>query len=326
MKNVIINAASPNNGQKMSLSRAKRPLADLLTYLIRNKYLYILLTPGIIFILIFNYIPMYGVIIAFKNFSFTKGILGSPWNDFQNFKTLFGSQDFYRVLFNSLYLSLLRIVINFPIPILLALMLNEVSHNSFKRITQTVMYLPHFISWVVIGGISIIFLSMDGGLVNEVIKKIGLEPIPFLSSTKWFGPLVVLTNVWKEAGWSTIIYLAALAGISPEYYEAATVDGCSRFQKIIHITIPGIKSTIVVLLVLAVGKSMNNGFEHIFILQNSLNLSVSEVFETYTYRVGLTQAQYSFAAAVGLFQSVVGVILVTASNRAAKALGQEAIY
>mgnify|MGYP005834482973 CR=1 FL=1 len=326
MKNVPTNSIPSTNLMNMTTHKPKRPLADLLAYLIRNKYLYLLLAPGILFILIFNYIPMYGVIIAFKNFSFTKGIMGSPWNDFENFKTLFGSQDFYRILFNSLYLSFLRIVINFPIPILLALMLNEVRHNTFKRITQTVMYLPHFISWVVIGGISIIFLSSDGGLINESIKKLGFESIPFLSSTKWFGPLVVATNVWKEAGWGMIIYLAALTGINPEYYEAATVDGCSRLQKIIHITLPGIRSTIVVLLVLAVGKAMNNGFEHIFILQNNMNLSVSEVFETYTYRVGLTQAKYSFATAVGLFQSAVGVILITVSNRAAKALGQEAIY
>jgi putative aldouronate transport system permease protein len=299
---------------------------SLLNYVKRNKYLYLLMLPGVIYLIIFKYVPMYGVIIAFKNFSFTKGIIGSPFNNFQHFRILFASQDFYKILFNSVYLSIVKIIFGFPVPIIFALMLNEVGGKKFKRITQTVMYLPHFISWVVIGGIVVIFLSADGGLVNESIKALGFKSIPFLASENWFRTVVIVTDIWKEAGWGTIIYLASLTSINPEFYEAATVDGANRWQQIFYITLPCISNTIIILLTLKIGGLMSNGFEQIYILQNPMNMAVSDIFETYTYRVGLTNTQYSYASAVGLFQSVIGLILIFSTNKIAKMFGKSTIY
>lgn len=304
----------------------KKKGQSMLNYIIKNRYLYLLLVPGLVYLIIFKYVPMYGVIIAFKDFSFSKGIIGSPFNNFKHFHTLFSSQDFYRILYNSVYLSLIKIVFAFPVPIIFALMLNEIGNKQFKRITQTVMYLPHFISWVVIGGIVVIFLSVDNGLVNAGIRLLGGEPIPFLASEAWFRTVVIITDIWKEAGWGTIIYLAAMTGISPEYYEAAIVDGANRWQQILYITLPCISNTIIILLILRVGGIMNNGFEQLFILQNPMNNAVSDVFETYTYRVGLTNAQYSYASAVGLFQSIIGLILVVITNTVAKMFGRSTIY
>lgn len=299
---------------------------NTLRYLNRTKYLYLLLVPGVLYYFIFHYIPIYGIIIAFKDFSYAKGITGSDWNNFQNFKMLFNSSDFYKVLYNSISLSLLRIVFTFPIPILLALMLNEMRSQVFKRISQTLIYLPHFISWVVIGGIVINFLSTDNGIVNLVVKAFNMDPIPFLGRKEWFRPIIIITAIWKEAGWGTIIYLAAITGISPEIYEAATIDGASRIQRIRHVTFPGISSTISILLVLSIGKMMNNGFEQIYMFHNPLIMDIADVFEIYTYRVGLLSGQFSYATAVGLFQSIVGVVLITIGNKVARAMGHRTLY
>lgn len=297
-----------------------------LTYLNKKKYLYLLLIPCIAYFIIFHYIPMYGVIIAFKKFSFGKGILGSDWVGFENFKYMFGLADFYKVFLNSIYLSFLRIIFNFPIPIILALLLNEVRSEAAKRFMQTVIYLPHFISWVVIGGILVNFLSPTWGVVNTILRAMGQEPIFFMAKTEYFRSIVVISTIWKEAGWGTIIYLAAIAGISPELHEAAVVDGANRWQRLWNVTFPCIKTTIVILLVLRVGQIMGNGFEQIFVLQNSQNLGVSEVFETYTYRVGILGGRFSFATTVGLFTSVIGMIFLVSSNKLAKMLGEEGIW
>ncbi len=296
------------------------------SYVLKNRYLYLLMLPGLIYLVVFKYIPMYGIIMAFKDFSFGKGIFGSPWNNFANFKQLFGSTMFYQVFSNSILLSLIRLVFTFPIPIFLALLLNEVHSAPFKRTSQTLMYLPHFISWVVISGITINFLSMNDGIINTLIEKLGGTKINFLGSEEWFRSLIVITSVWKESGWGTIIYLSSLAAISPEYYEAATVDGASRFQKLWHITLSGIADTLVIMLILRVGGIMSNGFEQIFLFQNGMNSNVAEVFETYTYRIGIVGGRYSFSAAVGLFQSVVGAILVFGTNRIAHMLGRQSFY
>lgn len=301
-------------------------LKSALTYINKKKYLYILLLPCILYFIVFHYIPMYGVIIAFKKFSFAKGILGSEWIGLDNFKYMFGLKDFYGVFWNSMYLSLLRIAFTFPIPIILALMLNEMNHALYKRITQTVIYLPHFISWVVIGGILVNFLSPTWGVVNTVIKSLGFEPIFFLGKAQYFRHIVVISSIWKESGWGTIIYLAAITGISPELYEAAIVDGANRWQRLINITLPCIRTTIVLLLVLRIGNIMGNGFEQIFVMQNPQNLSVSEVFETYTYRVGLLGGRFSFATTVGLFTSTIGMIFLVSSNKIAKMLGEEGVW
>jgi len=297
-----------------------------LKYFSNNKYLYLLLLPCVIYYIIFNYMPMYGLIIAFKDFRFSKGILGSPWCGLENFKYLFGLKDFYRVFGNSLTLSLLRLVFFFPVPIILALMLNEIPFLRYKRLLQTVIYLPYFISWVVIGGILVNLLSPSWGIINSLIKALGGEPVFFLGSDKYFRVIALISYIWKQAGWDTIIYLAAITSINPELYEAATIDGASRTQRIWHITLAGIKPTIIILLLLSIGNIMNNGFEQIYILQNSSNLQVSEVFETYTYKLGMVNGRLSFATTVGLFSSVVGFILLMIANWIAKLMGEEGIF
>ena len=301
-------------------------IKNALSYINKKKYLYLLLIPGVVYFIIFNYVPMYGIIIAFKDFNFAKGILASPWIGFDNFKYMFGLSDFYKVFWNSLYLGFLRLVFGFPIPIILALLLNEIKSRVYQRVMQTVLYLPHFISWVVIGGILVNFLSPSWGIVNIFLKQIGIEPVFFLAKEEYFRPLVLLSSVWKESGWGTIIYLAAIAGINVELYEAAQIDGANRLQRLWHITLPSIKSTIVVLLILRLGQIMGNGFEQIFVLQNPMNLGVSEVFETYTYRVGIIGGRFSFGTTVGLFTSVIGVIFLLASNKVASLLKEDGLW
>ncbi|MEK3909818.1 sugar ABC transporter permease [Paenibacillus sp. FSL H7-0331] len=309
----------------MGTVRAKTT-KDALRYLNKKKYLYILLIPCVIYFLIFNYFPMYGVIIAFKDFNFAKGIVGSPWIGLDNFRYMFGLSDFYTVFWNSLYLSMLRLVFGFPFPILLALLLNEMRNRTYQRVTQTIIYLPHFISWVVIGGILVNFLSPSWGIVNIFLKQIGMDPIFFLADNNYFRPLVIISSIWKESGWESILYLAAMVSINTELYEAASIDGANRLQKMRYVTMPGIKSTIVILLILRLGQIMGNGFEQIFVLQNPLNLGVSEVFETYVYRVGLIGGRFSFGTTVGLFTSVIGLIFLLASNQIAKWMKEDGIW
>lgn len=292
----------------------------------RNRYLYLLLAPCIIYFFVFNYVPMYGLVLAFKDFKFSKGILDSAWVGLENFKYLFNLDMFYTVFKNSLTLSLLRLLICFPIPIVLTLALNEIPFVRFKRFAQTSLYLPYFISWVVIGGILVNLLSPSWGVVNNIIKSLGGEPVFFLGKADYFRGLVVVSNIWKTAGWDTIIYLAAVTSINPELYEAATIDGSSRLQRIWHITLPGIRSTVVILLLLSIGNLMNNGFEQIFMLQNGSNLAVSEVFETYSYRMGIVNGRFSFATTVGLFSSVIGFTMLMIANKVAKLLGEDGVF
>ncbi len=296
------------------------------TYFLTNRYLYLLLVPCVVYFIVFNYVPMYGLVLAFKEFKFSKGIVGSAWVGLENFRYLFNLDAFYKVLRNSLTLSLLKLVIYFPIPIILTIALNEIPFIRFKRISQTMLYLPYFISWVVIGGILVNLLSPSWGIINSVIRTFGGEPVFFLGSAKYFRGIAIVSNIWKNVGWDTIIYLAAITAINPELYEAATVDGASRLQRIWHITLPGIKGTIMILLLLTIGNIMNNGFEQIFMLQNASNLAVSEVFETYTYRLGIINGRFSFATTVGLFSSVVGFTLLILANMVAKLTGEEGIF
>ena len=299
---------------------------SLKNYIWKKRWLYLMCIPGLVYLIVFHYVPMYGIMMAFQNFSFKKGIFGSPFNNFANFKELFGSQIFYRVLRNSLFLSITRLIFSFPVPIILALLINEIRSKAFKRTAQTLMYLPHFLSWVVLGGIVVNMLSMTDGLVNDLIASAGGQKINFLGSVDWFRTVIIGSHIWKEAGWGTIIYLSALTSINPEYYEAARVDGANRFQQTLYITLPGISGTIVIMLILAIGGLMNNGFEQIFLFKNNLNQSVAEVFETYVYQVGIAGGRYSYSTAVGLFKNVVGAVLVFSSNLIAQKLGQPSFY
>lgn len=307
-------------------AKVKPSKSSTLKHIIKNRYIYLMSIPGLIYLFIFKYVPMYGIIMAFQDFSFKKGIFGSPFNNFAHFKTLFTSNQFYEVLTNSLVLSIMRLAISFPVPIILALLINEINNKTYKKATQTLMYLPHFISWVTLAGIATNFLSMNDGIINAAIVAMGGEKINFLGSADWFRTVIVGTHIWKEAGWGMIIYLASLTSINPDLYEAATVDGANRWQKILHITLPGLASTIVIQLVLSVGGLMNNGFEQIYLFQNDLNMSVSNVFETYTYKIGISGGRYSYSTAVGLFKNIVGTVLIFSSNRIAKKLGGATLY
>lgn len=316
----------------MILKQEKPVLVDLnakqsfAKYFKQNIWLYIFLIPGFVYLFIFNYVPMYGIIIAFKDFKVVDGIFGSKWVGFDNFTYLFKSQDFINVFKNSIVLSFLRLVWGFPAPILLAVMLNEVKNLKFKKAVQTVVYLPHFISWVVVAGMVTFFLAPSGGLVNKLVELMGGKPISFLTEPNYFRPVLISVEIFKEVGWGTIIYLAAMTGIDPELYEAAVIDGASRVQRIRYITIPGIATTIVVLLVLRMGSILRNGFEQVFLLQNNLTLSVSDIFETYTYRVGIQEGRFSYSTAVGIFQSVVGFIMISVTNRLSQRINQSSLW
>lgn len=286
---------------------------------------YLLAAPGILYFVIFHYIPMSGLMLAFKEYSPFKGPINSPWVGLDNFRQFFGTSDFYILLKNTLLISLLNLVIYFPFTIILSLLLNELRLKVFKRVSQTIVYLPHFLSWVVIYGITISFFG-PSGVINHYFTEWFGGSANFLVSNEWFRPLVIFQSIWKDAGWGTIIFLAALAGINPEQYEAAKVDGANRFQNIWHITLPGIKSTIVILLLLRLGSSMDSNFMQIFLMTNSLNLDVSNVFDLFVYHIGLEQFNYSFAITVGMFKSVASLILVLGANYAAKLLGEEGIF
>ncbi|GIP35377.1 sugar ABC transporter permease [Paenibacillus sp. J2TS4] len=292
----------------------------------KNWDLYLLISPVIIYFFIFDYIPMYGVQIAFKNFIAAKGIWASDWIGFVHFKRFFDSYYFWRLIWNTLGISLYQLAIAFPIPLLLALLINEVGNRSFKRIVQTVTYAPHFLSTVVMVGLIFIFLSPQNGIINHLIVFFGGEPISFMTESKWFKTIYVFSGVWQGMGWSSIIYLAALSGIDPSLHEAARVDGASRLRRIWHINLPGIMPTVVILLILNVGQIMGVGFEKIYLMQNNLNIESSDVISTYVYTQGIVGAQYSFAAAVGLFNSVINVILLVTVNKIAKKVNETSLW
>jgi len=295
-------------------------------YFKANRSLYMMLIPGMLYLFIFNYIPMGGIVIAFQNFNVVKGIFGSEWIGLENFQYLFTSVDFYKVLRNSLLISFYKLVWGFPIPIILAILLNEVRSVKFKKFSQTALYLPYFISWVVLASIITNFLSPTDGIFNYIREMFGLEPIAFLQEPKFFRTIIVVAENWKGAGWGTIIYLAAVTGIDSQLYEAALIDGANRWQRIWHITLPGIKSTIIVMLIMRMGNVLKNGFEDIFLLLNTITLDVGEVFETYTYRIGLRGGRFSYSTAVGLFQSVVGFVMITLANKFSKKIGESSLY
>nr|WP_245856238.1 sugar ABC transporter permease [Paenibacillus rigui] len=292
----------------------------------RDKYLYMLLLPILVYYVVFKYTPMFGEVIAFKNYRFADGIWGSKWVGLKHFERLFTSPDFFNVLKNTLLLNVYSIVFAFPVPIVLAILLNEVRIEWYKRTIQNLLYIPHFISWVVLGGIVIALLSPSTGIVNTVMKSLGMEPIYFMASNFWWPIMFILSGIWQSAGWGTILYLAAMAGIDPQLYEAAKIDGAGKLRRIWHITLPGIRSTIAILLILRVGQMMDVGFEHIFILQNKAVYEVSNVISTYVYHVGLEGSQYSYTTALGLFQSIIGLILIVGVNKIIKAMGENGLW
>ncbi|MDF2927055.1 MAG: sugar transporter ATPase [Paenibacillaceae bacterium] len=294
--------------------------------LVRDRYLYLLALPGLIFFLLFKYVPMWGLVIAFQDYSPFQGIRGSEWIGLEHFIRFFSHEDFYLLLRNTLAISMLNLLLFFPAPILIALMLNEARQIVFKKIVQTIIYFPHFLSWVIIAGISFIMLGQADGVINSILDALGWEKVAFLTNKSLFWPMLTLQNIWKDAGWGTIIFLAALSGIDPALYEAARMDGAGRFRLIWHITLPGIRNVITVLLILKLGSVMDVGFEQVFLMANVAVASVADVFDTYVYRNGVLNGEFSYTAAVGMFKSVVGTVMVISANKLTKMFGQDGLY
>lgn len=302
----------------------KRKSKSIIVRFINQLDIQLMVLPAIILIFIFSYIPMYGLLMGFQNYDIFRGIWGSPWVGLTHFEMFFNSPEFFRVMRNTIVISFLKLVIGFPAPIILALMLNEVRHMAFKRVVQTVSYLPHFLSWVIVAGFVMSLLSTDNGSVNLLLEKVGAidQPINFLSLPEYFWSILVATGVWKEIGFSSIIYLAAITGIDPHLYEAASMDGASKFKQIYLITLPSITPVITIFMILAIGNLLSAGFEDILLLGvNPALREVSDVIETYVYRVGVQNARYSYATAVGMFKAIISVGLLTIANYLARKSG-----
>ncbi|OPH57648.1 protein lplB [Paenibacillus ferrarius] len=276
--------------------------------------LYLALIPGIAFLLLFKYTPMYGIIIAFKDFNIFEGMSASPWVGWKHFEKLISSASFLQVFQNTLLISVYKIVFLFPLPIIIAILLNELKHIAFKRSVQTVIYLPHFLSWVIVSGLFIDLLSTNGGIVNKMIVALGGEPIRFFLDSHIFRSVLVASAGWKDLGWNTIIYLAALAGIDPGLYESAKMDGANRWKQIVHITLPGLLPIILLMFILRLGYVLEAGTEQVLVMYNPSVYNVADVIGTYVYRIGLGEQDYSFSTAVGVFESVVAFILIISGN------------
>ena len=315
--------------EKVKVKKAEKRPGAWKIYLKRYWMLYAMLALPMLYLLIFKYYPMYFVLIAFKKYSIVQTIAEMPWagnHGFEYFIKAFSNRDFIYALRNTIFLNLLDLLVGFPIPIIFALILNELRFKFFKKTVQTIAYMPHFLSWVIIYGLALQLFTPSTGLVNMVLQKIGLESIPFLNDGPTWVKTYIGLGVWQSFGWNSIVYLAAIAGISPELYEAASVDGAGRLRKMWHITLPGIKPTIVVLLVMALGNILGSGFDRPFALQNNLVMKYAEVISTFVYKNGIKGLQFSLTTAVGLFQSVVGVFFLLLANWGSRKLGERGIW
>lgn len=310
-------------------NRTKAQIGSRITWrmdLRRNYSLYLMALPGLVFFFILSYIPIGFLVVAFQNYKAARGILGSSWVGLKHFHALFDDFMFPVILKNTLILNLLKIFLTFPMPVIMALCFNEMRPSRFKGLMQSVVYLPHFFSWVIIYGIMNSLLNTSSGFVNQVITALGHEPIPFLARPGMFRPLMVISEIWKEAGWGSIIYIAALSGISPELYEAAKIDGASRIRQIWHVSLPGIRDTIIILFILSIGSLMGGSFEQVLTMMNSATQGVAEIIPTYVYDKGIVNFKISYASAVGLFQSAIGFVLVVTTNLCAKKMGGNALW
>jgi putative aldouronate transport system permease protein len=307
----------------------RRRRGGLARFFVRYRFFHLLVLPGFLYYVIFHYVPIYGLIIAFKDYNGlggVPGILTAPWAGFRHFQNLFASHYFWRLLRNTLVISTYHLVFGFPSPIILALLLNEVANSAFKRTVQTISYLPHFISWVIVAGLAIMLLSPSTGPVNGLLARVGIKPIAFLADTRMFRGVLVASSIWRGIGWGSIVYLAAISNIPQEQYESAYIDGATRLDRALSITLPSISPIIVIFLILRVGQIINENFEQIFNLYNPAVYEVADVFETYIYRRGILQADYSYTTAVGLFKSATSLVLVFGANRVVKALGSEGLW
>lgn len=310
----------------MTATTAKAPKTSLPRRMRRYRWLYFMLIPGVAYFVIFKYWPMYGLRIAFQDYIPFLGYSGSPWVGFKHFIRLFTTPDFSMVMSNTLILAGLNILFVFPAPIIVALLLNELRVSIVKRLVQTAIYIPHFLSWTIVASLSyLLFRLGDGGITVLAQYILGHDP-HFLTSPGWFRPVIIMQSLWKTTGWGTIIYLAALAGVDQNLYEAARIDGANRFQQLWHVTLPAIRSTIIVMGILLCGQLLDTGFEQIYLMTNSLNRDVAQVFDTFVYYMGISNGAYSYATAIGLFKSAVGIVLIFGANTLAKRFGQSGLF
>lgn len=296
----------------------------------KYKYIYLMMLPGILYYIIFHYIPMYGIIISFQNFRPFQGISGMfinpEWVGLKNFTDFFKSYYFFRLIRNTLLISFYRLIFMFPLAIVLALLINEVRNRYAKKIIQTISYMPHFLSWVIISGLVITLLSPTSGAINELRKSMGLEAIAFLGEAKYFRTIITVAGIWRSIGWSSIIYLAALTSVSNELYESASLEGATRIQQMFYISLPAISDVIIIVFILNLGKVMDGGFEKVLLLYSPGVYETGDIIDTYVYREGIKNMRYSYAAAVGLFKNIIGMILVLSTDRIAKIFGKEGIW
>lgn len=292
---------------------------------VRDKWLYLLLLPGIVFLIIFRYIPIFGNVIAFMDYN-PFDTSQNVWVGLKHFQDLLTRPQFLQVFGNTLYISILKMVCGFPIPIILALMMNEMKNLKFKKVAQTLLYLPNFISWVVLAGLIMNMLDPDTGVVTGIINSIAGENVQVLTDTRYFVPMLIITDIYKGAGWGTIIYFAALSGVDPQLYEAAEIDGARKWKQLLHITLPSITPTIVVMLILSCNNIVNAGFDQIFMLYSATVYSVADIIDTYVYRIGIQRSDYSFSTAAGLFKSVIALVMILIVNTVAKKTGNEGIW
>jgi putative aldouronate transport system permease protein len=303
------------------------PKPDRARTLWRYRWLYLMLIPGLAYFFVFKYVPMRGLQIAFQDFVPFLGYNGSEWVGFKHFVELFTGPDFGRLMYNTLYLALLNIIFVFPAPIIVALMLNELRINILKRSVQSLIYIPHFLSWTIVASLTYILFSVDYGVLAGWVHEIlGGQKVDYVAQPEWFRPIIILQTLWKTTGWTTIIYLAALAGVNADLYEAARMDGAGRWRQLWHVTLPAIRPTIVVMAILMSGNLLDMSFEQIWLMTNNLNRGTADVFDTFVYYVGINQGAFSYATAVGLFKGVAGVLLIFGSNWLAKRLGQRGLF
>ncbi|MUG46237.1 ABC transporter permease subunit [Paenibacillus woosongensis] len=320
-------SAEPAALSKMEHMLHEPPRRNWLRKLYRQRHIQVMALLGIAWIILFNYVPMYGIIIAFKDYRIIRTIAEAPWVGLEHFKAFFEDDNFVNVMKNTLGISLIKLIIGFPLPIIFALFLNEIRSLRYKKAIQTISYLPHFLSWVVLGGILTTWLA-DVGIINNILLALNLikEPISYLAEPDYFWGIIITSDIWKELGWSAIIYLAAISSVSPDLYEAATIDGAGRFQKMWYVTLPSIKGTISILFILAVSGVLNSNFDQILVLRNALNESASNVIDIYVYQTGMLSGRFSYSTAVGLFKSVIALILLLIANSVTKKLNNTSLF
>ncbi|MDR2657338.1 MAG: ABC transporter permease subunit [Oscillospiraceae bacterium] len=293
---------------------------------VANRWLYVLIAPAVIYLIVFNYFPMYGIQIAFKDYKAVRGIEGSAWVGLKHFRTFFSAYYFGRLIGNTLLLNVYNLLFQFPIPIILAVMLNNLRSRSFKKLTQTAVYIPHFVSTVVLAGMLYILLSPSNGIVNHLISALGGQPIYFMNEARWFRSVYIISSVWQNAGWSSILYIAALAGVDPELYEAATIDGATLWQRVLHIDVPHIIPTATMMLILSCGGLMNSAIQKALLFQTGGNMATSDIIGTYVYTMGLGNGQFSYTSAIGLFVNVINFALIVGANSISNKMKGETLF